>query len=535
MAKLDIKESMRVEFKSDLKSLPDNEIIDALVAFSNSGGGDLYLGVEDDGEITGLSKEHRDIARLSAFIANKTVPPIASRVDYVDGEKPYLVISVPSSPTVVSNSNGRITRRRLKGDGSPENVPMYPYEISSRLSYLSLLDYSALIVHEGSLDDLDPVERERARRLVALNGGDNALLGLDDHDFDLALGFIKKEGESFLPTYGGLLLIGKESSLKRIMPTAEISVQVMEGTSVRVNENLYLPILAAFEKLISIYEGENRSREFFIDEVRIDVPEIDRRAYREAIVNAFAHRDYTALGRIRVAFSEEGVTITSPGGFMEGVDQRFLVDSEPKGRNRALSDALKRLGLGERTGRGIDRIYEGSLRYGKTLPDYSGSNETMVRLFISKGEADLPFASFLKREEKRLARPFSLYSLFILDHLRRFPGGGKEEILSSLPLEKGRVSSSLDSLVRDGSIIEEGKGYSLPYEAKPSRDEEDLDEAMEKILLEAKRKGSINRAEAEKASGLNSSKAYRLLKKLADKGELFLEGSGKGARYFVKK
>ena len=75
------REDMTHEFKSDRKKLADQEIIDAVVAFANTDGGDLYLGVEDDGEITGLHKEHSDIIRLAAFIANKTVPPVPVRCE----------------------------------------------------------------------------------------------------------------------------------------------------------------------------------------------------------------------------------------------------------------------------------------------------------------------------------------------------------------------------------------------------------------------------------------------------------------------
>ena len=63
------------EFKSDRHYLHDGEVIDAVVAFANTDGGDLYIGVEDDGEITGVQNEHKDVTRLAAFIANRTVPP----------------------------------------------------------------------------------------------------------------------------------------------------------------------------------------------------------------------------------------------------------------------------------------------------------------------------------------------------------------------------------------------------------------------------------------------------------------------------
>ena len=48
------KETLEVEFKSDIRKLSDDGLIDAIVAFANTNGGDLYLGVEDDGQITGL-------------------------------------------------------------------------------------------------------------------------------------------------------------------------------------------------------------------------------------------------------------------------------------------------------------------------------------------------------------------------------------------------------------------------------------------------------------------------------------------------
>uniref|UniRef100_UPI0025EF796F AlbA family DNA-binding domain-containing protein n=1 Tax=Selenomonas sp. AE3005 TaxID=1485543 RepID=UPI0025EF796F len=70
-------ETLTIEFKSDKKPLPDNDIIDAVVAFANTEGGDLYLGIEDDGTVTGLHPSHQDITRLTAFIANKTVPPVS--------------------------------------------------------------------------------------------------------------------------------------------------------------------------------------------------------------------------------------------------------------------------------------------------------------------------------------------------------------------------------------------------------------------------------------------------------------------------
>ena len=84
------------------------------------------------------------------------------------------------------------------------------------------------------------------------------------------------------------------------------------------------------------------------------------------------------MGRVRVAVEDDGLTVANPGGFIEGITLENLLTAEPHGRNPLLADALKRVGLAEKTGRGIDRIFEGSLIYGRALPDYSKTTSTTV-------------------------------------------------------------------------------------------------------------------------------------------------------------
>ena len=200
------------EFKSDLKKLSDQDIIDSIVAFASTDGGNLFLGVEDDGEITGLHKDHMDITQLSAFIANKTVPPISVRTELLELEYPVLKIEVPKKTAIVSSSVGKIQRRRLKADGSPENIPMYPYEIAARLSSLSLFDYTAQPVPDCSYGDPDPVERERLRNIIRSYRGETDLLELSDEEPDKALRLVTEQNGTLVPTFCGLLLIGKKIS-----------------------------------------------------------------------------------------------------------------------------------------------------------------------------------------------------------------------------------------------------------------------------------------------------------------------------------
>ena len=81
------RESLSVEFKSDRERLPDRDLVAAVVCLANTEGGEIYVGVEDDGTITGLHAAHRNVAGLAALIANSTIPPVSVRVESlaVDG------------------------------------------------------------------------------------------------------------------------------------------------------------------------------------------------------------------------------------------------------------------------------------------------------------------------------------------------------------------------------------------------------------------------------------------------------------------
>lgn len=79
------------------------------------------------------------------------------------------------------------------------------------------------------------------------------------------------------------------------------------------------------------------------------------------------------------------------------------------GKNPALADALKRIGLAEKIGRGIDRIYEGSIIYGRPWPDFSETTSSNVKLFIQRAKADGKFTKMISDEQNRLGKPLSIY------------------------------------------------------------------------------------------------------------------------------
>ena len=128
------RESLGVEFKSEVtRPQSDTEIVDNVVALANTEGGTLYLGVEDDGTVTGVSDGHRNVNGLAAFIFNSTVPQVAARVELMhEHGLPVVCIEVGNSSQIVSTSKGRTLQRRLKADGTPEVVPLFVSQFISR-------------------------------------------------------------------------------------------------------------------------------------------------------------------------------------------------------------------------------------------------------------------------------------------------------------------------------------------------------------------------------------------------------------------
>lgn len=542
-------ESLDIEFKSDLKCYPDHDLIEEIVGMTNTAGGILFLGVEDNGDITGVHKKHKDEIGVTALIANSTVPPISVRAEIITEEnKDVLKIEIPRSRGVVSTSSGKMLRRRLKLDGSPEVIPMYPYEIPTRLAELGMLDYSAQPLAGATLDDLDPNQRVKLRRIIQNRpGGEKNLLTLPDDELDIALRLVTNVGGTYIPTVTGMLLIGKEERLAELIPTAKSVFQVLEGTAVRMNEDSNKPLLELFENYETYIKAWNPERETEYGLFRIPIPEFDWAAFREGLVNAFCHRDYTILGAVRVLIDDEGMIISNPGGFIDGVNLRNLLTVEPHGRNPALADAMKRIGLAEKTGRGIDRIFEGSIIFGRPWPDYSESTSRTVKLFIQRAKADLPFAKFVADEQNRQGKPLSIYNLMILSVLNNERRCTVERIVEITNLSENKVRSAIEIMIESGLIEASGKGKDRSYilgkkiyrenkEAIQYVRQTDIDTIRYPELvmkLANTQNGIITKQDVVELLKVTPSQAYAVIKKLQAEGRLKLLCGGKYSKYRV--
>ena len=526
-------ESPTVEFKSDRGPLSDADLIETVVCLSNEQGGVLLVGVEDDGTVTGLHTRHQTRpGLLAAFVASRTVPPLTVDVTFAAlSEGIVAVLDVPAAPQPVATSDGKLLTRYTDTHGQPGCRPLYPHELSGWRADRGLTDVSAGPIPGATWADLDPLEFVRLRRLVEENRGDSVLLELADQELARALGLVRTQDGELTPTLTGLLLVGKEAALREHVPAHEVAFQVLRGSDVAVNEFRHWPLLRIFEWLMQAIDVRNEERELMVSGFRVGVPRYDRRTIREAVSNALIHRDYGRLGAVHIQLHDNHALLTNPGGFVTGVHAGNLLVVAPRPRNPLLADAFKRVGLVERTGRGVGIIYTGQLRNGRPAPSYARSTEVNVTVVLDSGPPDLDFVLLSLQANRRLGRPLGVDDLLTLwETWRR----GAVDIATLAPLlqqDLAHATNVLTELTRAGLLQADGPVYRLAPELQA--DTQRAKDPQATILAYVQAHGQITRREVVECCGLTENQAEYRLRRLVKAGRLQIVGRGRSAHYVL--
>jgi ATP-dependent DNA helicase RecG len=231
--------------------------------------------------------------------------------------------------------------------------------------------------------------------------------------------------------------------------------------------------------------------------------------------------------------------IASPGGFPEDVRLDNLLVTAPHPRNPVLADAFKRIGLVERTGRGIDTIYEGQLRYGRPAPDYSRSSAGSVQVVLPGGEADVGLARLIM-EHDTPARRMTLEEMLIINTVTRERRIDLPRVAALVQRSESGARAILDRLV-DADVLDETEERRSPVytlSAAASRilgqgGAEHVEPARreEAILEYVDRNGRITRSQAADLCQLEAREARAILEKLVKRGDLVIRGERRGSYY----
>ena len=406
------------------------------VATSQPNGGEagvLNLGEQQPQWVVAGSSLYELRSQIEPLVANDLPDP--------------LLVYLPEG--TVFSSDGKALVRALDAKGKPTCRPMAGVDVLRRANQQREIDWSGLPAAGATLADLNPAERDRLRVAVKRHKGEESLLELGDEELDLALGLVTQgPGGGMVPTHTGLLLLGREASLRSLLPGHEVAFQVLQGTEVRVNHFQRSPLLAGVEDISQRLEPFIQEEELGVGMFRVPIPNVPTSCFREAFINALAHRDYTALAAVHVQWQLGGnLVISNPGGFVRGVSIANLLTAPPRSRNPVLADALKRIGLAERTGRGIDRIFEGLLEAGRPAPSYARSSDDDIVVELSTRPANLKLVALWQDYQQRRGQGLGLLSLLVLNLLHEQRKLSVEQLSEQLQRDPALVRRQVEQLL----------------------------------------------------------------------------------------
>lgn len=552
-------ETLTVEFKSDTPNqkngLSDDDLFDAVVCLANAEGGTLLLGVDEDddykGFITGLHRLHMNSTpeMLSAFMRNtlrgSNIPDV--QVEFVDtSDGRVAVIRVAKAIALVSTRRGRILKRRFDVWGRPECATIYPHEIPALLAVKRQYDHTQQPIRDLGFGALSLAEFDRIRGFVRRQPqADKALLELDNAALADALGLVQREGKEIYPTVAGILVAGDIAAIRAFIPGHEVGFQQLEADQdVTANDFYREPLLRVWELYENFFLNRNPQKELRLGLERMAVPQYPERAVREAFANALVHRDYTLLNAVYFQFKGDQLNITSPGAFMDGITVQNLLYAQPTPRNPLLADIFKRLGLVERTGRGVPRIFGDVLGSGRPAPQYK-SDGSSVSVAIPGGEADVRFVEMVIRAQDE-HQTMDWRHLLVMHHLSKARELSAQDAAALANVEEGQCRNILEELLDWGLVERRRSGRSATYHLSSAvyqelnqldeyerRKQAEVDADEQWVLNRIREHGRVTRREVIQDNRMDASKADYLLRRLRKEGKITLLGRGQASYYVL--
>jgi ATP-dependent DNA helicase RecG len=405
-------EDEHLEFKEAKMSFDFSDLTDYCAALANEGGGHLLLGVTD--------KQPRQVVGSGAFpnlgkvrqglLQRLHLRVDAEQVSHPDGR--VVVFSVPSRPIGLAiQVKGRYLMR--SGEGLTAMTP----DMLQRIFAEAGPDFSAEICSEADLGCLDATAIADFRRRWAKKTNNPSIERMGDRQALRDAELLLDDGL----TYAALILFGTRKALGRFLPQAEVVFEYRstEATGpaqqrIEFRQGFY----SFYEELWQAIATRNDLQHYQEGLFVWDVPTFDESVVREVLLNALAHRDYRHQGSIFVRQLPRKLEVTSPGGLPPGITvDNILWRQQP--RNRRICDAFRLSGLVERSGQGMNRIYETSIKQSKQLPDFSGTDDYQVNLTLHGLVEDVRLLAFLEQVGKEKLASFTTQHFLTVNYVHR--------------------------------------------------------------------------------------------------------------------
>jgi ATP-dependent DNA helicase RecG len=427
------KESETVELKQTVVDDVKKEV----VAFANSGGGMLYIGVADNGEVVGIPDADEVLLQVNNMLRDSIKPDITmfaqSGVETVD-DKTIIVVTV-------RRGTGRpyyLAGKGLRPEGvyirhGAASVPATDTAIRRMIKETDGESYEELRSLNQDLT-FEAAKAEFARRDVTFGAAQTVTLGLMNSD----------------KIYRNLGLLLSDQCVH------SIKVAVFQDDSMRVFKDRREFDGSLFKQLHDAYafiDMNNPIRAIFDKLLRIDTRDYPEDAVREALLNAVVHREYAISGSILVKMFPSGMELISVGGLIRGIELDDIMSGYSICRNPLLAGVFYRLRLIEAYGTGIPKIFEA----------YAGSGRK-PKIEVTPNV----FKIILPNINAAPAKPSSTA-----------PASGREDRILRLASEKGAVDRKdveallglsqtpagrlLKALVDSGLLVKSGNGKQTRY------------------------------------------------------------------------
>ncbi len=519
-------EGLKLEFKKAENNFSNNELFNYCSALANEGGGKLIFGVEPKSHNvigTNLYKSTHN------SLSNEILQKLGIRVDVEELIHPNGRVLIFHIPTHYMGkpikSNGIYYMR-----AGESLVPMDEQTLTQKLTNYEQ-DFSALVVRNLTISDLDN-EAIASLRNILKKQDKKSLIDLSDEELLLALELITKKGI----TFAGLILLGKKGKIDELLPSAEIIFEWRQGKKIDhdYRKDWREPFLKVYD---DIWETiSNRNIRIPIQEglIQNEILAFNEKAIREALLNAVTHRDYSIQSQsVFIKADPENLIVISPGGFLPGITPENVINKQAW-RNRRIAEVFQKLGLVERSGQGMNQIFETTIREGKGLPDLSKTDDFQVVLSIPAQVKDKNFILFLEKVSLERQIVLSFEEVYELEILR------ENNIMDNLK----NKNKFLDLGVIEKVGKTSGTKYILSHKYYKYENKLGVYTRIKGLTREHKKELILKHIEREKNGArqdfidafpeLKPKDISNLLQELKDEDKIFREGSDRSGLWKIK-
>ena len=474
-------EGATVEFKRCGNSV-ERDVFETLCAFANRFGGDLYLGVDDDGSVIGIDGARcQELMRNIVNVANNPnvfSPQLYVTVDNIvyDG-KNVIHVHVPISGEVHSFKGDifdRLGESDVKVRASSQIADMYirKRDVSSEREV-----FPDLSIEDFRLEMLPMLRQEAQNHLT--DGRQHPWTTMSDAELFQSSGLVGKDPVSGRRGFNlaAVLLLGKDDTIRSVCPQYETDALLKVVNVERYDDRRIVRtnLLDSYYELLECSRKHLPAPFFLVNEERVNLREI---IVREMVSNILIHREFMSSAKSEFVIERERMYTSNPcRPFRDGIIS--LDDVEPRAKNPIIASFFREIGRADKLGSGIRNLYMYCKHYGGEDPVFTEGNIFTISISLKKLEAiRFPFQKPSIGGEKpsiggekpsidellarlRLTQPTRENIKKLASALKDGEIFGRSRIMEIVGLSNGPAGDMINTMLRNGlldSVRGHGKG-----------------------------------------------------------------------------